>query len=230
MSLSPIRRSHAGGQGVLRESGVVRSGVGDRPGGALRWRGTYPPISTCVSAPPRKTLRPLKPRTPHDCPACGRPHPTPIVGNVRKPGVLPWRERKRARHASRQDYLHRLIMLAPTRSVTITATPVPPSTLSLVTASAMRMASNGSSVERVVNVFPVGVARRCMVSTRRPQVAQVMLAINQGLTIADVALLFHQSEVTLRLWLSRAGQHAEQVHAHFFQNLTLGHVQLDELP
>ncbi len=28
--------------------------------------------------------------------------------------------------------------------------------------------------------------------------------------------------------LSRAGQHAHQVQAHFFRNLTLGHVQLDE--
>jgi IS1 family transposase len=35
--------------------------------------------------------------------------------------------------------------------------------------------------------------------------------------------------VTLRLWLSRAGEHAEKVHAHFFQNLTLGHLQLDAL-
>jgi transposase-like protein len=55
------------------------------------------------------------------------------------------------------------------------------------------------------------------------------LAINLGLTIADTALLFHHSEVTIRLWLSRAGKHVEQVHAHFFQNLTLGHLQLDEL-
>jgi len=35
--------------------------------------------------------------------------------------------------------------------------------------------------------------------------------------------------VTIRLWLTRAGQHAEKVHAHFCQNLTLGHLQLDEL-
>ena len=28
---------------------------------------------------------------------CGRRHPTPLVGNVRKPGVVPWQERKSAR-------------------------------------------------------------------------------------------------------------------------------------
>ena len=55
------------------------------------------------------------------------------------------------------------------------------------------------------------------------------MVINLGLSIADTAWLFHHSEVTLRLWLSRAGLHAEKVHVHFFQNLTLGHVQLDEL-
>jgi hypothetical protein len=46
---------------------------------------------------------------------------------------------------------------------------------------------------------------------------------------ADAALLFLHSEVTLRLRLSRASQHAHQVQAHFFRNLTLGHAQLDEL-
>jgi len=55
------------------------------------------------------------------------------------------------------------------------------------------------------------------------------LAVNLGLTIADTALLFHHSEVTIRLWLTRAGQHADKVHAHFFHHLTLGHLQLDEL-
>jgi len=61
------------------------------------------------------------------------------------------------------------------------------------------------------------------------RVALVLLAVNLGLTIADAQLLFGHSEVTIRLWLSRAGQHAEKMHAHFFQNLTLGHLQLDEL-
>ncbi len=65
--------------------------------------------------------------------------------------------------------------------------------------------------------------------TPAAQIAPALLVINLGLSIADTAWLFHHSEVTLRLWLSRAGEHAEQVHTHFFQNLTLGHVQLDEL-
>jgi hypothetical protein len=38
-----------------------------------------------------------KPRTPKECPVCGRPPPTPLVGNSRKPGVVPWLEHKSTR-------------------------------------------------------------------------------------------------------------------------------------
>jgi len=55
------------------------------------------PVCVSAAARQRKTPRPLKPRTPHDCPVCGRPHPTPLWGNVRQPGVLPWSERKSRR-------------------------------------------------------------------------------------------------------------------------------------
>jgi hypothetical protein len=61
------------------------------------WRAAHPAVLASVPSPKRKTPRPLKPRTANDCPVCGRPHPTPIAGNVRKPGVLPWRERKSSR-------------------------------------------------------------------------------------------------------------------------------------
>jgi hypothetical protein len=61
------------------------------------WQATHPPVAVAVPSPKRKTPRPLQPRTPHDCPVCGRPHPTPLIGNARKPGVLPWSERKSKR-------------------------------------------------------------------------------------------------------------------------------------
>jgi hypothetical protein len=57
----------------------------------------HQPILASVSSPKRKTPRPLKPRTPQDCPVCGRPHPTPLWGNPRQAGVLPWNERKSPR-------------------------------------------------------------------------------------------------------------------------------------
>ena len=55
-------------------------------------RAAHPLVPASVSSPNRKTPRPLKPRTPNDCPVCGRPHSTPLWGNPRKPGVIPWSE------------------------------------------------------------------------------------------------------------------------------------------
>ena len=51
------------------------------------WRAAHQPVPASVSSPKRKTPRPLKPRTPHDCPVCGRPHPTPLWGNPRQAGA-----------------------------------------------------------------------------------------------------------------------------------------------
>lgn len=61
------------------------------------WRAAHQPVPASVSSPKRKTPRP-KPRTPNDCPVCGRPHPAPIAGNVLKPGVLAWSKRKSPRN------------------------------------------------------------------------------------------------------------------------------------
>jgi len=61
------------------------------------WHATHQPVPASVSSPKRKAPRPLKPRTPNDCPVCGRPHPTPLWGNVRKPDVRPWSECKSSR-------------------------------------------------------------------------------------------------------------------------------------
>jgi IS1 family transposase len=60
-------------------------------------------------------------------------------------------------------------------------------------------------------------------------VGRVLLAVNLGLSVADVQRLFGHSHSTLRLWLSRAGAHGEKVHAHFFRNVHIGHLQFDEL-
>jgi IS1 family transposase len=60
-------------------------------------------------------------------------------------------------------------------------------------------------------------------------VSRALLAVNLGLSMADVQRLFGHSDTTLRLWLTRAGMHAELVDHHFFRNLQIGHLQFDEL-
>jgi hypothetical protein len=61
------------------------------------WRAAHPPVPVSVSSPTRQTPHPLKPRTPNDGPGCGRPPPTPLWGDPRQAGGLPWRERKSPR-------------------------------------------------------------------------------------------------------------------------------------
>jgi len=192
------------------------------------WRATRPPVPVVVASPRRKTPRPLKPRTPHDCPVCGRPHPTPLLGNTRQPGVLPWRERKSKRgrpktictagyacpnpdcdyHGNTDSTFHALVG-AGKRG-----------------ADGIQWLQCQACGKRFSSRLDTALYR---LHTPAAQVALTLLVIHLGLSIADAALLFHHSEVTLRLWLSRAGQHAQKVHAHFFRNLSLGHVQLDEL-
>jgi IS1 family transposase/transposase-like protein len=192
------------------------------------WRATHRPVAVAVPTPKRKTPRPLKPRTPKDCPVCGRPHPTPLLGNVRKAGVLPWRERKCARGKPK------------TICTAGYACPRPEcdyfgntdSTFHALVGEGKRGA-DGIQWLRCQACGKRFSSRRgtALYHLRTPaaHVALVLLAVNLGLTIADAQLLFGHSEVTIRLWITRAGEQAEKVHAHFFRNLTLGPLQLDEL-
>jgi hypothetical protein len=41
-----------------------------------------------------KEPRPLKPRSPLDCPVCRHPQPKPLWGHAHRPGALPWPQRK----------------------------------------------------------------------------------------------------------------------------------------
>ena len=65
--------------------------------------------------------------------------------------------------------------------------------------------------------------------TAAPEIARVLTALAEGLSLAGAAHTFGYSERTLSTWLYRAGTHAERVHGRFFRNLQLLQVQLDEL-
>jgi hypothetical protein len=156
------------------------------------WRAAHPPIPISVSAPKRKVPRPLKPRTPNDCPVCGRPHPKPFGGHVRKPGVLPGCERKSPR-AKRK-----------TICTAGYACPRPDcdyfgntdSTFHALVGDGRRGADGiqwlgcQACGKRFSSRRGTALYR---LRTPTAQVAQVLLAVNLGLTIADTALLFQHS-------------------------------------
>lgn len=68
------------------------------------------------------------------------------------------------------------------------------------------------------------------IKTPLHQVAMVMTALSEGVDISAASRIFRIHSSTISLWLERAGQHSERLHERlFFQALTAGHVQLDEL-
>ena len=65
--------------------------------------------------------------------------------------------------------------------------------------------------------------------TPSSHVAMVLAALAEGLDPSAVSRVFGSRQATITTWLSRAGEHAQRLHTHFFSNLQLPHVQLDEL-
>jgi hypothetical protein len=60
-------------------------------------------------------------------------------------------------------------------------------------------------------------------------VAMVLTALAEGLDPSAAERVFGYRQATIITWLSRAGQHAQSFHEHFFCHLQLPYVQLDEL-
>jgi hypothetical protein len=65
--------------------------------------------------------------------------------------------------------------------------------------------------------------------TPSDQVAVVLTARACGLDPSAAERIFGYRQATITSWLSRAGEHAQTLHDHYFRNLWLPHLQLDEL-
>jgi predicted amidophosphoribosyltransferase len=61
------------------------------------------------------------------------------------------------------------------------------------------------------------------------KVALTLALLAEGMDVLALERVLGIKEGTLRTWLTRAGMHAEKLHARLFQELIYGHIQLDEL-
>ena len=57
----------------------------------------------------------------------------------------------------------------------------------------------------------------------------MLAALAEGLDPSAAERIFGYRQATITTWLSRAGEHAQTFHEHFFCNLQLPYLQLDEL-
>jgi hypothetical protein len=76
---------------------------------------------------------------------------------------------------------------------------------------------------------PLWVTPLYRLKTASHRVAEVLTALAEGLSVAAAVRVFGHRHATITTWLTRAGRHSATLHDRFFQNLTLPHLQLDEL-
>jgi transposase-like protein len=188
------------------------------------------PVQSRAAAKIRTTLhRLLKPRCPDDCPAC-RHASTASSGVEPAPTLVrPWSEVK-----SRPG--------APKRVNTAGFACPNPQCLYFGYTDAHIHALVGDGKHgrtEQIQTFRCQACRTTFTSRRNTplyrlktpsqQVAMVLSALAEGLDPSAAQRVFGYRQATITTWLTRAGEHAQTLHEHFFRNLHLPHLQLDEL-
>jgi transposase-like protein/IS1 family transposase len=171
----------------------------------------------------------LKPRTPLDCPACRLASTASTAGGPAPRPVRSWREVKSRRGAPKR---------IPTDGF---ACPNPQCTYCGITdAQVHALVGDGKHGQaehiqtfRCQACHTTFSARRntplYRLKTPSNQVAVVLSALAEGLDPSAAERVFGFRQATITTWLSRAGEHAQTLHQHYFCNLQLPHLQLDEL-
>ena len=176
--------------------------------------------------PKTKTPRKLRPRTPRDCPECRAQ--TRDVPEYR-PGVVLWREVKSPR--GRKKKVDTEGHACPNRVCDYRG---------IRDASIHALVGYGShgQEERIQDFLCQACGTKVTerrdtplygLKTSAQRVGEVLAALAEGLDVAASERVFGHGEGTIQRWLTRAGMHAEGMHEHFFRDLRLWHVQLDEL-
>src|SRR6266567_3959368 len=171
----------------------------------------------------------LKPRSPHDCPACrlSCAHSS-VVGPV-PPPVRPWREVKSRRGAPKR--VNTEGFACPNREC-------PSSGITDAHMHALVGDGKHGPASRI-QTFRCQACRTTFsarlhtplyrLKTPSHQIAVVLAARAFGLDPSEARRVFGYRQATIITWLSRAGSHAQALHEHYFCNLQLQHLQLDEL-
>ena len=196
---------------------------------SLGW--PYPgPVQSRAAAKTHKTLhRLLKPRTPLDCPARRLACAHLTAAGPAPASVRPWREMKSRRGAPKR---------IPTNGFACPNRQCP--YFGITDASIHALVGDGKHghVERIQTFrcqacCTTFSARRdtplYRLKTPSQQIAMVLSALAEGLDASAAERVFGYRQTTIITWLTRAGEHAQTLHTHFFCHIQLPHVQLDEL-
>ncbi|HEX6553441.1 MAG TPA: hypothetical protein VF026_11820 [Ktedonobacteraceae bacterium] len=171
----------------------------------------------------------LKPRCPHDCPAC-RLASTASSGEEPAPGpVRPWREVKSRRGAPKR---------VNTEGFACPNLQCPYCGITDAQVHALVGDGKHGHAEQI-QTFRCQACRTTFsarrdtplyrLKTPSQQIAVVLSALAEGLDPSAAERVFGYRQATITTWLTRAGKHAELFHKHSFRSLHIPHLQLDEI-
>jgi IS1 family transposase len=183
-------------------------------------RPTAPPASP---KPPRL----LHPRSPDDCPACR--NAAPASRSTVAASVQPWRQRKRRR--GRRKTINTEGYACPNSECDYH---------NITDANVHALVGYGhhGKRERIQDLYCQDCRRKFSVrrhtalyrlKSSGAQVALVLTALAEGLSLTGAVYTFGHRERTITTWLLRAGTHSERLHGQLVRSLQLLEVQLDEL-
>jgi transposase-like protein len=193
----------------------------------LLWAKCRSPRSVSHQGHPKPIPRPLKPRTPDDCPACHittQSHLPPASTSLKPYSQLksPRGRKKRVATAGfacpnsvclyygiTDDHIHALVGYGGHgRQEYI-------QDLKCQACQTKFSVRYGTALYRL--------------KTPSRRVGEVLSALAEGLSVGAAVRVFGHGEFTIRTWLTRAGLQAASLHERLFQGLKFLHVQLDEL-
>jgi IS1 family transposase/transposase-like protein len=198
----------------------------------LFWRLCWPHLQPSHSrgeVKRTKLQRLLKPRSPDDCPACRLGSTSSSGGGSATAPVRPWCEVKSRRGAPKridtQGYA------CPNRQCRYFGNTR--AHFHALVGDGKHGRAEPIQTFRCQACYTTFSARRdtplYRLKTPSRHVAMVLSALAEGLDPSAAERIFGNRQATITTWLTRAGSHAQTLHEHFFCNLHLPHVQLDEL-
>ena len=194
---------------------------------SFHWPHHCPAQSAAARRTPIQRL--LKPRSPHDCPACRLSCTPSSLVEPAPPAVRPWSEVKSRRGAPKR--IDTQGFACPNRQCPY---------FGITEAQVHALVGDGThgraeqiQTFRCQACHTTFSARRhtplYRLKTPSRQVAVVLTALAEGLDPSAAERVFGYRQATITTWLSRAGEHAQTLHKRYFRTLQLPHLQLDEL-
>ena len=195
----------------------------------LYWSPHGPPHSRAAAKMPTMVQRLLKPRSPHDCPACRLSSTLSSVGEPAPLPVRPWCEVKSRRGAPKR--VNTEGFACPNQKCTYSG--ITDAHIHALVGDGTHGRAEQIQTFRGPACHTTFTARRdtplYRLKTPSRQVAVVLSALAEGLDPSAAERVFGYRQATITTWLTRAGEHAQTLHERSFCHLRLPHLQLDEL-